>query len=182
MKKSNSVLSLAAALFLGTSAAVAEDVNGTPENSCSSYSCLLTGVRIGNPLDSSTWWDGSEHAEHDTSQIMEINPFDPEFLMKIPNPKTHSTVHAALANPKTWGQFFKPATYANMVTPEVIVKWVNPETFNVLADPQTYAYWAQPGAYMHVVDLDNYSQLVNWTAYTALVKDVSSHWTAADEG
>ncbi len=184
MKNAISVVGLVVALHVGATAATAEEVNGTGEGGCTSAFCVITGlsgVKFANPLDSSTWWDGSDHATHETYEPIKINPFDPEFLMKFPDPETHSTLHAAFTNPTTWGQFFKPETYTGMVSTEVAMKWMDPQTFSVLIDPQTYAYLAQPGAYMHVLNVDHYAKLVDMTAYGSLFDDVSSHWTGAEE-
>ena len=129
----------------------------------------LAGVRFGNPLDSSTWWDGADHVNHKPGETMTFNLADPDFWMSIPNPKTHSQMHGAITNPANWAQFLKPESYAAMRDINVLSKWFELETYDVLRDPQTYAYWMQPGAYQHLINKDHYTQLLNTQAYSTLV-------------
>ncbi len=130
---------------------------------------VLADVRFGNPLDSSTWWDGADHVNHTPGEKMSFNPMSPKFWMSIPNPKTHSLMHGAIFNPANWSQFLKPETYAGMRDMNELSKWFEAKTYDVLLDPQTYAYWMQPGAYQHLVNIDHYAQLLNGNAYEEIV-------------
>ncbi len=152
----------------------AGDVTTTSEQAaddgslCYGGSCTLAGVRFGNPIDPSTWWDGTEGADHSEHATMDINPFDPDFWMTLPDPEGHSLVHMAITNPETWAQFVSPSAWMEKMDPALIIKWFDPNTYAVLMDPQTPAYWMQPGAYMHGFKSDNYAQLVDVSSYTGL--------------
>ena len=159
MTKNIMAIAVAATLGMGLNAATAEEK--------SSEGWQIGGVRIANPLDSSTWWEGSE-AGH--KEELTVNFADPDFWMSIPNPKTHSIIHGAMTNPETWAQFLDIKTYTNMLDTKVLEKWLNPNTYEVLGDPQTYAYWVQPGAYKHLVDADHYAQLANREAYNKVLE------------
>ena len=114
------------------------------------------GVRIGNPIDPSTWWDGAaEHADHAAMEPIEINPVDPEFWMAFIDPQKHSRVHATFTNPATMAQFLKADTYTAMMDMGTMMKWMDMDSYAPMYDPQTYAYWKQPGAYGHMLNLDN---------------------------
>jgi hypothetical protein len=125
----------------------------------------IAGVRIANPLDSSTWWDGSTHLHLDKAPTIAINFADPDFWMSIPDVEKHSLVHKSLLNPATWAQFAKPSTYTAMMDVNVWKKWAELDTYAVLVDPQTYTYRLQPGAFMHTFDARSYAQLANPSAY-----------------
>ncbi|GEM_PF-4460397 len=167
MKHSIAGTFLAAAVSFGSAAVPAENIS-------SDGNWRIAGVRIANPFDPATWWDGGEGMDHSKPVTIAINFADPDFWMKIPNPKTHSMMHAAFTNPETWGQFTKLATYAKMTDRQVLKKWLKLDTYAVLVDPQTYAYWMQPGAYGHLIRIENYAQLVNTSAYRQL-------WATAKE-
>ena len=152
---------LAAAFFLVNNSANAEDSN----SKITSKGWQIAGIRIANPFDSKTWWDGSEQKHGDT---VTFNFADPEFWMSIPNPKSHSRIHGAITNPQTWAQFMKVETYSNMMDVNVWKKWLDVKSYDVLRDPQTYAYWMQPGAYMHLANVDHYAQIINPNAYTKM--------------
>jgi hypothetical protein len=128
----------------------------------------IAGVRIGNPFDSSTWWDAAEgkHDMHHAS--VEINFADPAFWLGFVTPEEHSVRHMAFTNPATWAQFMDPRTYANMADVDTLAKWMDPASYAVLTEPQTYAYWAQPGAYMHVMRAENYGQMLEADNYGKL--------------
>ncbi len=158
MKKLLTTTAVTAALIFGATAASAFEIGG---------------VRFGNPFDSSTWWDGSEHGVGET---VVINFADPEFWMQIPNPETHSSLHGAFTNPETWGQMLKMETYANMMDKDVWMKWTDLENFKTLRDPQTIAYFLQPGAYQHLVNKEHYAQLLNKEAYVSVADDALSNF------
>lgn len=159
MTKNIMAIAVVAALSMGLNGANAEEK--------SSEGWQIGGVRIANPLDSSTWWEGPK-AEH--KEELTVNFADPDFWMSIPNPKTHAIIHGAMTNPETWAQFLDIKTYTNMLDTKVLEKWLNPNTYEVLGDPQTYAYWLQPGAYKHLVDVDHYAQLANPEAYNKVLE------------
>ena len=163
MNKQIMAIAVATTLGLGLSGASAEEK--------SSQGWQIGGVRIANPLDSSTWWEGPEAAH---KEELTINFADPDFWMSIPNPKTHAIVHGAMTNPETWAQFLNVKTYTNMLDTKVLAKWLDPKSFEVLGDPQTYAYWLQPGAYKHLADVDHYAQLANPEAYGKVLQQGAS--------
>ena len=168
MNKNIMAIAIVAALGMG--------VNGANAEESKSEGWQIGGVRIANPLDSSTWWEGPEagHKEEIT-----INFADPDFWMSIPNPKKHAIIHGAMTNPATWAQFLDIKTYTNMLDTEVLAKWINPNTYEVLGDPQTYAYWIQPGAYKHLADVDHYAQLINPEAYNKVLEQGTATLKAA---
>jgi len=129
----------------------------------------IAGVNIANPLDSKTWYEAADEAVLDASEPVAINPTDPDFWMSLVDPKTHSVMHRAFLNPRSWAQFAKVETYSNMMDPQVWVKWAKPETYAVLVDPQTYTYRMQPGAFMHTFDAHSYAQLANPSAYLEIL-------------
>jgi hypothetical protein len=77
MKKQ--IIILAAALSLGLGSANAEEVD--------TKGWQIGGIRIANPFDSTTWWDGGEHSQ---DEIITFDFANPEFWMSIPDPKKHS--------------------------------------------------------------------------------------------
>ncbi len=156
-------LGFSAAFFLVNNSANAEDNN----SKIASNGWQIAGIRIANPLDSNTWWDGSEQKHGDT---ITLSFADPEFWMNIPNPKTHSRIHGAMTNPQTWAQFMKVETYSSMMDVKVWQKWLDVKSYDVLLDPQTYAYWMQPGAYMHLANVDHYAQMINPSAYMEILE------------
>jgi len=125
------------------------------------------GVRIGNPIDPSTWWDG--HGENASTEPLDINPMDPEFWVAFVDPDMHSRLHATFTNPATMGQFLKADTYTAMMDMGIMMKWMDLDSFAPLYDAQTYAYWMQPGAYTHMLNLENYSQMIDLANYTAVL-------------
>jgi len=133
----------------------------------------IAGVRVGNPFDSATWWDG---ATHEMGETVVINFADPDFWMSIPDPATHSSLHGAFTNPETWGQMLKFETYANMMDRDIWMKWADLETYDVLRDPQTFAYFMQPGAFQHLLNVEHYSQLANPAAHRANVDAALSNF------
>ncbi|MEE9389244.1 MAG: hypothetical protein V3U96_11605 [Paracoccaceae bacterium] len=147
MKNIFTTTALVATLALGATAANAFEIGG---------------VRIGNPFDRSTWWDGSTAEAGDT---IVINFADPDFWMSFPDPDKHSFVHTAMSDPASWAQMMTPETYINMMNVETWAKWLDTDSYEVLLDPQTYAYWAQPGAYGHLVELEFYTERFNPLAY-----------------
>lgn len=154
---------LVAAMALGAVTA------NSAETETKSNGWNIAGVHIANPLDSSTWYDGSHDLELDKAETVEVNFADPEFWMSFPSVEKHSVMHKAMLNPATWAQFAKPETYAKMMDTTIWAKWTKPETFAVLVDPQTYAYRLQPGAFMHTFDARSYAQLVNPAAYGVIL-------------
>jgi len=158
MKKTLIAYGIAAVLSFGAAASAQETT--IPNNAWK-----IAGLQIGNPLDSSTWWDGSVDIQADPKERIDINPMDPDFWMQIPSPELHSRIHTALLNPANWAQFAKPATYVKMADTDVLIKWFQPSTYAVLVDPQTYIYRMQPGAYVHELELRTYMQLFNPSAY-----------------
>ncbi len=157
MKMSIIGLGLAAFTVLGAVSSV------TAESEANGWN--VAGVRIANPLDSSTWWDGAHDLELDNVETVEMNLADPEFWMAIPSVDKHSVLHKGVLNPASWAQFAKPETYAKMMDINIWMKWAKPETYSVLVDPQTYVYRMQPGAFLHVFDAHSYAQLMNPAAY-----------------
>ena len=144
-----------------TTAAVAATLalTGTIANA-SSFE--VAGVRIGNPFDAASWWDGST-AEADAT--LAINFTDPDFWIGFADPSSHTFIHTAMSDPATWAQMMKPETYINMMNVETWAKWLDTDTYDVLLDPQTFAYWAQPGAYGHLLDVEFYTERFNPLAY-----------------
>ncbi len=140
----------------------------------------IAGVHFANPFDSKTWYDGSNELELEMAEPVAINPTDPDFWMSIANPETHSVMHRAFLNPRSWAQFAKPETYVTMMDAKVWMKWAEPKTYSVLADPQTYAYRMQPGAFMHVFNAQSYAQLANPSAYMDIVSTAMETVGAAD--
>ena len=128
----------------------------------------IGGVRIGNPFDSSTWWDGSEGKHDMHTASVDINFADPAFWMGFMKPEEHSMRHMAFTNPGTWAQFMSPKTYAKMADVNVWMKWADMASYDVVLDPQTYAYWAQPGAYLHAMKAENYGQMLESENYATL--------------
>jgi hypothetical protein len=126
----------------------------------------ISGVRIGNPFDSTTWWEGSTTA---ANTPVVINFADPDFWMSLPDPARHSQVHTMLSDPATWAQMMTPQAYINMVDPDVWMKWVTLDTYDILRDPATHTYWMQPGAYGHLIDIDFYTQRFNPLSYGELI-------------
>ncbi len=122
----------------------------------------IAGVRIGNPFDSSTWWEGPSHIENET---VAINFADPEFWINFADPAKHSFSHTALSDPGTWAQMMTPETYIEMMNVSTWAKWFDVDSYEVLLDPQTYAYWAQPGAYGHLFIVEFYTERFNPFAY-----------------
>ncbi len=159
MKKIIASAAIAATLLMGTGAANAEGYQ-------------IAGVRIANPFDSATWWEG---AKHEAGETIEMNFADPDFWMAIPDPEQHSKMHGAFSNPATWGQFMKLDIYKKMVDLKVLKKWGKADTYDVLLNPQTYAYWMQPGAYQHLLNVEHYSQIAKPEAYGSLLDDVVSN-------
>jgi hypothetical protein len=153
---------LVAAMTLGAVSAKAVEVDGAKKG------WEIAGVRIANPLDSMTWWDGSTDLGLDKAPTVAINFADPDFWMALPEPGTHSLMHKSFVNPVTWAQFFKVDTYTAMMDVDVWKKWGKLETYAVLADPETYTYRLQPGAFMHAFDARSYAQLVNPAAYKVI--------------
>ncbi len=151
---------IAAALALTVTATNSRETNASGEDAGPS----IYGVKIGNPINPATWWDGSEGTEH-AAMGVKVNPMDPTFWMSFIDPKTHSTMHHAFTNPATYAQFTEVKTYTNMMDFDAVKKWVQPGTYAVLIDPQTYAYWMQPGAYTHIVKPSNYASLIDVSAY-----------------
>lgn len=156
MKKFIASLAIAATVVLGAGSANAEGYQ-------------IAGVRIANPFDSATWWEGSKH---EAGETVEMNFMDPDFWMAIPNPEKHSKMHGAFTNPATYGQFMKLDLYKKMVDLDVLKKWFEVKTYDVLLDPQTYAYWMQPGAYQHLLNVEHYTQIAKPEAYGTLVDDM----------
>lgn len=156
MKKIIATAAIATTLVFGTTAVNAEGYQ-------------IAGVRIANPFDSATWWEGAKHQD---GESIEMNFVDPDFWMAIPDPKTHSVMHGAFTNPATYGQFMKLDLYKKMVDTDVLKKWIEAETYDVLLDPQTYAYWMQPGAYQHLLNFEHYAQIVKPEAYGSLLDDM----------
>ncbi len=130
----------------------------------------FAGLKLSNPFDSSTWYDGAVDLHLHESETVTINPVDPDFWMSIADPKSHSVIHKGILNPASWAQFMRPSTYVNMMDPSIWVKWAKPETYSVLADPQTYVYRMQPGAFIHLMDVRSYSELVNPAAYDEILE------------
>lgn len=155
MKKHIISLGLAITLAVGAVTSVTAESTGL----------TVAGVRIANPFDSSTWWDGASDQHLEETETIAINFADPDFWMSIPSVEKHSVTHKALLNPATWAQFAKPETYANMMDPEIWVKWAQPKTYAVFFDPQTYIYRMQPGAFLHILEPHHYEQLINPAAY-----------------
>jgi len=150
--------------FLKSAAIAATIILGATAANAQSYQ--IGGVRIANPIDSATWWDGAEFVKGDT---VEMNFADPDFWMSIPDPKSHSKLHGAITNPANWAQFLKVQTYANMMDPNVWKKWADVKSYDVLIDPQTYTYWMQPGAFEHLLKSERYAQIANPQAYGTLL-------------
>ena len=158
MKKFIASFAIATTLVFGATAANAQGYQ-------------IAGVRIANPFDSATWWEG---AKHHAGETVEMNFADPDFWMAIPDPQKHSKMHGAFTNPATWGQFMKADLYKKMIDPEILKKWLEAETYDVLLDPQTYTYWMQPGAYQHLLNVEHYSQIAKPEAYGSLLDDMVS--------
>ena len=76
MKNQIIALGIAAAIGLGTNVAHSEEDKST--------GWQIGGIRIANPLDSNTWWDGEDKV---SKEKIVINFVDPEFWMSIPDPK-----------------------------------------------------------------------------------------------
>ncbi len=156
--------------FIATLAVVATALLGSTSANAEGYQ--IAGVRIANPFDSATWWEGDKHKAGET---IELNIADPDFWMAIPNPDKHSKLHGALTNPATWGQLLKVETYVKMFDLDVWAKWADAKSYDVLIDPQTYAYWAQPGAYQHLLNVEHYTQIAKPEAYGTILDDVLSN-------
>lgn len=168
MKKTLAILGLSTALALTATINLQAKSNDEQSAAEQGKTLQIAGVRIGNLVDPSTWWDASgKHFHEDTSEV-EMFPIDPEFWLSWINPKTHSKMFSAATNPATYKQFLDPANYAKLRDVTIWAKWFNPDTYAVLADPETYTYWLQPGAYTHMLDTKNYAQLVNVDAYGKL--------------
>ncbi|MGV6813253.1 MAG: hypothetical protein ACWA47_13470 [Brevirhabdus sp.] len=161
-------LGLVAALALATAApVVAQEATTTepPAEVATTEGLTIAGVRVGNPFDASTWWDGSEgHHDVETASL-DVDFVDPEFWFSFFDAETHSRNHMALMNPATWGQFMHPATYVKMADVTTWMKWVDLDSYEPILDIQNYAYWMQPGAYEHMVKVDHYAQLADLGNY-----------------
>ena len=190
--KLNLILSgLASALLLTASPVVAQSADesvATPApvataegETCNFFTCALENVRFGNPIDPSTWWDGSEESGHH-EMLVDMNPADIKSWMQIIDPDTHSAVHMTLTNPEGWAQFMKPEFVFDMFAMENVTNMIDLETYEPLIDPQTYAYWAQPGAYGHVLNVSHYAELINPQAYVNLFSDVAGAWMGMVDG
>jgi len=166
MKLRALALGLTAVVALGGASAETTEIDTTAK----AEAWTIAGVRVANPIDPSTWYDGA--GDHMVGKKMiAINPADPDFWLGFVKPDTHSHVHATFTNPATLGQFLKPETYANMMNPSVWVKWMKPTTYAPLVDAQTMAYWVQPGAYTHIMDIRMYSQMIDPANYGALFNE-----------
>ena len=144
------------------------------------FGCMFGSLVMANPMDPNTWYDGSGGMDHDPSTLVS-NPMDPDFMMQIPNPSTHTPFHMMMVNPENWAQFMTPEAIMAMMNPETLAKWADAESYATMIDMQTYAYWAQPGAYMHAMDPGMYTQLINPAAYMTLFKEVATSWAALAE-
>jgi len=129
------------------------------------------GVRVGNPIDPSTWWDAHPAGGHD--DMVRINPADPRFWMAFVDPERHSAMHATMLNPATMGQFFQLETYTNMLDFGTWMSWMDASNYAPLVKAQTWAYWMQPGAYAHLIDPDMYTMMFDVDKY-AEVLDVAA--------
>jgi hypothetical protein len=127
----------------------------------------IAGVRVGNPFDSSTWWDGHETAGED--EMVRINFADPRFWVGFIDPDRHSAMHATFTNPATMAQFFELETYSAMMDFGTWMSWMDVDNYRPLIQAQTYAYWMQPGAFAHLLDTGNYAQMVSLDAYEAVL-------------
>jgi len=164
-------LGLVAALALATAAPVAAQettAETTTDTTDTTEHLTIAGVRVGNPFDASSWWDGSEgHHDVETAEL-NVDFADPEFWFSFFDAETHSRNHMAMTNPATWGQFMNPATYMKMADVNTWMKWMDVASYEPVLDLQNYAYWVQPGAYMHMAEMDHYGQLLETDAYVEM--------------
>lgn len=123
----------------------------------------IAGIRIGNPIDPSTWWDAHDSA-HDTAPV-QVNFADPGFWMGFIDPERHSAMHMTFTNPATMAQFMKPETYSNMLDYGTWMSWMDIDNYKPMFQAQTWAYWMQPGAYAHMFDVNSYAQMIDPAAY-----------------
>ncbi len=158
-----------AVAVMGTTGAYAQDAAPAAK----SDELRIAGVRVGNPIDPSTWWDAHEN---DTGAPIAINPLDPELYMNMINPKAHSKMHGGITNPATWAQFLKVDTYANMMDLAVWGKWIEAKTYAPLADAETYTYWMQPGAFTHQFNLDHYKNMIKPENYGEFINATVSNF------
>ncbi len=166
----NILLSLGFAVaVMGTTGAYAQDA--TP--AAKSEELRISGVRVGNPIAPSTWWDANKA---ETGAPIAINPVDPELYMNMVNPEAHSKMHGGITNPATWAQFMKIDTYANMMDLAVWGKWIEAKTYAPLADAETYTYWMQPGAFAHQLNLEHYKNMIKPENYGAIVDATLSNF------
>lgn len=171
MKKTILAIAIAATTFaLSTAGAVAEE----KQVETATNEIRIEGIRIGNPIDPSTWWDAS--AGKETGAPVAINFADPEFYMNIINPKKHSSMHGAFTNPATWAQFMKIETYTKMMDVNVWAKWADVKTYKPMLDLQTYAYWMQPGAFAHQLNTEHYAKLADPAAYGTIIDAALSNF------
>ncbi|MDU8928761.1 hypothetical protein RXV86_15320 [Alisedimentitalea sp. MJ-SS2] len=162
MKRIFSALAVAAAVFAGTTATHAAEEADT------AAPLEVYGVRIGNPLDASTWWSGHE-SPHGGMEQLAINPIDPTFWIAFIDPKRHGQAHMTVMNPASMKQLMEVETYTNMMSMDVWAKWVALDTYAPLIDLQTYAYWMQPGAYTHFLDTAQFEPMLDVSNYTVVM-------------
>lgn len=179
MKNILSTLGLSAALVLSVSSSNAQDatITDTVVDTASTIvggiqcsdeaGCLIAGVRFGNPFDPSSWWNANEGSK--ASSTIAFNFTDPDFWMMLMEPEMRGTIHAAVLNPATYGQFLELETYTNMMDPSLVAKWFDLETYDAVLDPQNYAYFMQPGAYSHLIELEHYLQFTELSSYEGLL-------------
>lgn len=166
--------------LVAAEAAPAEVIEGDTCPLDSPFGCMFGSLMMANPMDPSTWYDGSDGMDIDPSTLV-TNPMDPAFMMQIPNSTTHTPFHMFMANPENWAQFMTPEAIMAMMNPEALVKWADAESYSQMMDLQTYAYWAQPGAYMHAMDPGMYTKLIDPAAYLAMFKTVVTYWAELAE-
>lgn len=141
----------------------------------------IAGIKIGNPVDPSTWWDaGAFNCNVETSDVT-YNFADPTFWMGFIDPARHTCQHVAVRNPRNWAHFLEVGTYTAMFVPSTWMKWVDVNSYAPLMDPQTYTYWMQPGAFQHELEMEHYTAFFQPTNYipiaqaaVALVSDTVS--------
>jgi len=180
MKNSLKTLGLSAVLALAVSTTNAQDaatqgvVADTSDTiagglQCTDEAgCLIAGIRFGNPFDPSSWWNANEGSK--AGSTIAFNFTDPDFWMMFMEPEMRGTLHAAVLNPATYGQFLELETYADMMDPSLIAKWFDLETYDAVLKPQNYAYFMQPGAYSHLIELEHYLQFTELSAYEGLLE------------
>lgn len=163
MKKTFASLAVAGALALTATVSYAQDATTAPAGELK-----IAGVRIGNPIDPSTWWDRSATK---AEGAVEVNFADPEFWTSMIDPSKNSQMDALMMDPANWNQFLKLATYIKMMDLKTWAKWADPKSYEAFIKPETYTYWMQPGAYVYQMNPLNYAEMVNVEKYSTLFNE-----------